>query len=101
MPGTGSEAGMMNYLRDNHNHALHHHPMGDGNAIDHDELVNDDNGGDEFRDGDVPDDPGNQSENHGGTVSIETNSQLTLSFQGQVYVFDPVSPDKVSFFTET
>ncbi|XP_051114391.1 GATA transcription factor 24-like isoform X2 [Andrographis paniculata] len=86
----GSEAGMMNYLR---------HHMSDGNAIDHDEIVHDDNnGGNEFTDRDVSVDAENQSGNHGGAVthsSIEANNQLTLSFQGQLYVFDSVSPDKV------
>lgn len=28
----------------------------------------------------------------------EDSSQLTLSFRGQVYVFDSVTPDKVAFF---
>ncbi|XP_051114403.1 GATA transcription factor 24-like [Andrographis paniculata] len=86
----GSEAGMMNYL---------HHHMSDGNAIDHDGIVNDENnGGNEFTDRDVSADAGNQSGNDGGMGShgiIEANRQLTLSFQNQVYVFESVSPDKV------
>lgn len=91
----GSEAGMMNYLQEHH--GLHHH-MSDGNAVDHDEIANDGNGGNEIGNGVVSADVGNQSGNHGELVppgSIESNSQLTLSFQGQVYVFDSVSPDKV------
>lgn len=43
---------------------------------------------------------GMQMDQHGAMVpttvpSVNTN-QLTLSFQGEVYVFDSVSPDKVS-----
>ncbi|KAL0319531.1 UNVERIFIED_CONTAM: GATA transcription factor 28 [Sesamum angustifolium] len=46
-------------------------------------------------DGDVAADIGNQSDNHGQLIpqvgGTENNNQLTLSFQGQVYVFDSVS----------
>ena len=31
-------------------------------------------------------------------ISINDSSQLTLSFRGQVYVFDAVTPDKALFF---
>ncbi|KAK2633011.1 LOW QUALITY PROTEIN: hypothetical protein EUGRSUZ_L00755 [Eucalyptus grandis] len=42
--------------------------------------------------GNVPSDAGNDSDNRGGGDDAD---QLTLSFQGQVYVFDSVSPQKV------
>ncbi|CAH1422953.1 unnamed protein product [Lactuca virosa] len=48
---------------------------------------------------DIGSDPGNlSSDNHNAMMargSIEDTNQLTLSFQGQVYVFDSVSPEKV------
>lgn len=61
-------------------------------------------GGGDRTDADVSTDPGNlSSDNHsalvpsGGNDSINNNNnQLTLSFQGQVYVFDSVSPEKVA-----
>ena len=34
----------------------------------------------------------------GPEISIDNSSQLTLSFRGQVYVFDAVTPDKALFF---
>uniref|UniRef100_A0A803M9S2 Uncharacterized protein n=1 Tax=Chenopodium quinoa TaxID=63459 RepID=A0A803M9S2_CHEQI len=47
-------------------------------------------------DGELHNDPGNVSDTHGGMmVANGDNNQLTLSFQGQVYVFDSVSPEKV------
>ncbi|PIN23870.1 hypothetical protein CDL12_03381 [Handroanthus impetiginosus] len=98
-----SEAGMMHYLQDQHHHGLHHH-MGNGNAIDQDEHGDNNNIGsssavNEVMDGDVAPDMGNQPDNHGALIphaaGSENNNQLTLSFQGQVYVFDSVSPEKV------
>ncbi|KAI3455727.1 hypothetical protein Pfo_012390 [Paulownia fortunei] len=99
----GSEAGMMHYLQDQHHHGLHHH-MSNGNAIDQDEHGDNNNMGssdgvNEVMDGDVTANMGNQSDNHGSLIpqvgGNENNNQLTLSFQGQVYVFDSVSPEKV------
>ncbi|KAJ0695217.1 putative transcription factor TIFY family [Helianthus annuus] len=67
-------------------HYMHNdlHPLSNGTMIHHVE-------------GDA--DPGNMSDNHNGLLlftrgSIEDTNQLTLSFQGQVYVFDSVSPEK-------
>ncbi|KAL2243119.1 UNVERIFIED_CONTAM: GATA transcription factor 28 [Sesamum indicum] len=98
-----NEAGMMHYLQDQHHHGLHHH-MSNGNAIDQDEHGENNNigssgGVNEVIDGDVAPDIGNQSDNHGQLIpqvgGTENNNQLTLSFQGQVYVFDSVSPEKL------
>ncbi|CAH9088734.1 unnamed protein product [Cuscuta europaea] len=107
----GSEEGVMHqhpqvhYLQEHDDH--HHHGfMSNGGVMEHE---GDDggggggNGGSEGSDcmeGDVATaDPGNLSDNHHSAMVVhgggETNNQLTLSFQGQVYVFDSVSPDKV------
>lgn len=81
----------MHYVQENDN-GLHH--MSNGNGMDED---HDGGGGSEAMEGDMPSDPGNLSDNrsvrivHGG----DSGNQLTLSFQGQVYVFDSVSPEKV------
>lgn len=100
----GSEAGMMQYLQDQHHHGLHHH-MGNGTSIDQDEQGDNDNIGkndriNEVMDGDVAADLRKQSNPQGPLVpqigGSGTNNQLTLSFQGQVYVFDSVSPEKVN-----
>nr|POF20986.1 gata transcription factor 28 [Quercus suber] len=55
-------------------------------------------GGNEGYEGDVPSDAGNLSDNRSAMVDQvggDIGDQLTLSFQGQVYVFDSVSPEKV------
>lgn len=76
------------------NHGLHHH-LSNGNGL-HEDHDNVDNGGRDDIDGEVPNDPGNVSDSHGAIMGpISDNNQLTLSFQGQVYVFDSVSPEKV------
>ncbi|CAK9146085.1 unnamed protein product [Ilex paraguariensis] len=89
----------LHYMQEHehHHHGLHH--LSNGNAMDHDD--HDDHGGgggSEGIEGDVGADPGSLSDNHSALVargSDENNNQLTLSFQGQVYVFDCVSPEKV------
>ncbi|GFP79234.1 gata transcription factor 24 [Phtheirospermum japonicum] len=96
-----SEAGMMQYLQDQHHHGLHHH-ITNGNEIDQDDHGDNNNMGssdgvNEVMDGDVGN-MGNQSNNHDALIIVggnENSNQLTLSFQGQVYVFDSVSPEKV------
>lgn len=102
----GSEPGMMQYLQDQHHHELHHH-MNNGDAIDQEEHGDNNNigtsgGVDEVMDGDVEAGIGNQPDNHGTLIphvgGSDISNQLTLSFQGQVYVFDSVSPDKVPSF---
>ncbi|CAA2989722.1 GATA transcription factor 28 isoform X1 [Olea europaea var. sylvestris] len=95
----GSEVGMMGYMQehDHHHPGLHHH-VSNGNVMDHEEHGHNSGGGEsEGMDGEVSADPGNLSDNHGALVAqgVENNNQLTLSFQGQVYVFDSVSPEKV------
>ncbi|GMH14162.1 hypothetical protein Nepgr_016003 [Nepenthes gracilis] len=82
----------MHYMHD-HNQELHNMSNGNGLDEDHDDVHN---GGDEDIDSEVPNDPENVSDSHGAMVAVGAdNNQLTLSFQGQVYVFDSVSPDKV------
>ncbi|KAK3219098.1 hypothetical protein Dsin_013068 [Dipteronia sinensis] len=75
-------------------HELHH--MGNENVMEdeHDDCNVDGNGGggSEAMEGDAPSDPGSLSDNR---CSGDNGDQLTLSFQGQVYVFDSVSPEKV------
>lgn len=100
-----SAAGMMQYLQDQHHHGLHH--LSNGDAIDQDDHTNDHNiggsgGVNEGLDGEAAAAMGNQADNHsammphvGATENNNNNNQLTLSFQGQVYVFDSVSPEKV------
>lgn len=74
-------------------HELHH--LGNGNVMEDepDECNIDGNGGggSEGMEGDAPSDPGSLSDHRGG----DNGDQLTLSFQGQVYVFDSVSAEKV------
>ncbi|KAH6773295.1 ZIM-LIKE 2 [Perilla frutescens var. hirtella] len=97
----GGEPGMMHYLQDQNHHGLHHHHMSNGNAIDQDEHGENNNigtNGNEVMDGDVGANMGNQSDNSSLIPHVggsENSDQLTLSFQGQVYVFDSVSPEKV------
>lgn len=84
-------------------HELHHMSNGNGNGMDddddHDNCNGNDGGGSEDLEGDVPSNPGNLSENLSAMVDhrggADSGDQLTLSFQGQVYVFDSVSPEKV------
>ncbi|XP_073064590.1 GATA transcription factor 28-like isoform X2 [Primulina eburnea] len=96
----GIESGMMHYLQDQHHHGLHHH-ISNGSVLDQDENGDNNNvvsssGVNEVLDGDVSADMENRADNHGALVRhSENNNQLTLSFQGQVYVFDSVSPEKV------
>ncbi|EFH59549.1 hypothetical protein ARALYDRAFT_479637 [Arabidopsis lyrata subsp. lyrata] len=73
-------------------HGLHHIDNGNGMMDEHT-----DGGMDEGVETDIPSHPGNSADNRGEVVDrgIENGDQLTLSFQGQVYVFDRVSPEKV------
>lgn len=82
----------VNYVQE---HELHH--MSNGDIIDDEHDVGDANGNNdggvsEAVEGDAPNDSINLSENR---VIGDNGDQLTLSFQGQVYVFDSVSPEKV------
>lgn len=77
-------------------HALQHIHNGSGMVDDHADT----GGGGGMSDGvdtDVPSHPGNITDNRGEVVDrgSEQGDQLTLSFQGQVYVFDSVLPEKV------
>ncbi|KZV35631.1 GATA transcription factor 28 [Dorcoceras hygrometricum] len=96
----GSESVVMHYLQDQHHHGLHHH-ISNGNVLDQDEHDDNNNvdsssGVNEVLDGDISADMGNRADNHSALVpQSANNNQLTLSFQGQVYVFDSVSPEKV------
>lgn len=76
-------------------HGLHHINNGNGMMDDHaDEGMN------EGVETDIPSHPGNSSDHRGEVVDrgSENGDQLTLSFRGQVYVFDRVLPEKVTLF---
>ncbi|KAL6496879.1 hypothetical protein OROGR_028808 [Orobanche gracilis] len=96
----GSEAEMMHYLQDQHHHGLHNH-ISNGHAIDQDDHGDNNKMGsggvNEVMDGDVSN-IGNQSNDHTAVIPVggsENNNQLTLSFRGQVFVFDSVTPERV------
>ncbi|KAM3749726.1 hypothetical protein ACB098_05G208900 [Castanea mollissima] len=85
-------------------HGLHHMSNGNVNGMDDNHHHDNGNvngsggGGNEGYEGDVPSDAGNLSDNRSTMVDQaggDCGDQLTLSFQGQVYVFDSVSPEKV------
>ncbi|OVA07529.1 zinc finger protein [Macleaya cordata] len=82
----------VHYMQQDHEHTVHHNNNGSG--MDDDQ---DDGAGSEGMEGDVPSDAGNLSDPHGAATarSGQNGNQLTLSFQGEVYVFDSVSPEKV------
>ncbi|XP_008799476.1 GATA transcription factor 20 isoform X2 [Phoenix dactylifera] len=63
---------------------------GDGMEEDHDGAVEG-----EGMEGDVPSDHANLGDPHEVVAPQVPGNQLTLSFQGEVYVFDSVSPEKV------
>ncbi|KAL6996127.1 hypothetical protein U1Q18_006266 [Sarracenia purpurea var. burkii] len=85
----------VHYTQEHDHHMMHQ--MSNENGIEHED--NSGNGrGSEGMEGEIPPDPGNLADNHNALVargSSEDNNQLTLSFRGQVYVFDSVSPEKV------
>ncbi|KAL9247223.1 hypothetical protein vseg_020676 [Gypsophila vaccaria] len=76
------------------NHGMHHLSNGDGLEDEHDDGVT---GGDGGLDGELQNEHVNVGDAHGVGMMIPggENDQLTLSFQGQVFVFDSVSPEKV------
>ncbi|KAK9757133.1 hypothetical protein RND81_01G142600 [Saponaria officinalis] len=82
----------VHYMHDQ-NHGMHHLSNGDGMEDEHDDGVTGAGGG---IDNELQNDHVNVGDNHGGMmIPGGDNDQLTLSFQGQVYVFDSVSPEKV------
>ncbi|XP_030551243.1 GATA transcription factor 28 isoform X2 [Rhodamnia argentea] len=88
-------------------HHRHHHGLQVQQHLSNGNDMNDDRDRDRDRDsggagegieGDVPSDAGNDSDNRGSLLDHgggDDGDQLTLSFQGQVYVFDYVPPQKV------
>ena len=89
-------------------HGLHHMSNGNVNGMDDNHYHDNGNvngsggGGNEGYEGDVPSDAGNLSDNRSAMVEQvggDSGDQLTLSFQGQVYVFDSVSPEKVFYLS--
>uniref|UniRef100_A0A2P2P255 Tify domain-containing protein n=1 Tax=Rhizophora mucronata TaxID=61149 RepID=A0A2P2P255_RHIMU len=74
---------------------------GMSNGISHNDDVHGNGGGggsDAMAEGDALPDHGNLSDNHALGMAdhgVDGRDQLTLSFQGQVYVFDSVSAEKV------
>ncbi|KAI3724489.1 hypothetical protein L2E82_36268 [Cichorium intybus] len=85
----------MHYIQDQEHDALHH--LSNGNMIQHNEQDDIGVGHSDGMEGDVGSDPGNMPDHHNPLMTrgtIEDTNQFTLSFQGQVYVFDSVSPEK-------
>lgn len=84
---------VQHYMQE-HDHGMHH--MSNGGSMDED---HDEGGSGEGMEGDVQADPGNLADSRGALTvqpgGSDNQNQLTLSFQGQVYVFDSVSPEKV------
>lgn len=87
---------VQHYMQE-HDHGMHH--MSNGGSMDED---HDEGGSGEGMEGDVQADPGNLADSRGALTvqpgGSDNQNQLTLSFQGQVYVFDSVSPEKVIVF---
>ncbi|XP_027191535.1 GATA transcription factor 28 isoform X2 [Cicer arietinum] len=77
-------------------HGLHHMSNGNGMDDDHNNGRDSNCGGSESVEGDIPSNHGNLHDNHNLMMDQgnDIGDQLTLSFQGQVYVFDSVSPEK-------
>lgn len=93
----------LQYVQEHDDHGLHHLSNGSGVADGNDNDGSSGEGaaaGAEVVEVDVPPDPGNLSNNRNAMVDHggDSGDQLTLSFQGQVYVFDSVSPEKVVSF---
>lgn len=63
--------------------------------------VDDDDDGDDAMDEleETNDNPVNASANHDAVVMPSRTSELTLSFEGEVYVFPSVTPQKVIILT--
>ena len=85
------------YVQDHENHQLHQINSGNGMDDGYDNGGDNNTGGTEGIEGDVPSNPGNLTESYATMVeqSSDGGDQLTLSFRGQVYVFDSLSPEKV------
>ncbi|OMO76114.1 Zinc finger, GATA-type [Corchorus capsularis] len=102
--GDNGSTHMGNDPMQHHVHYERHHHIMNGNGVvvnvddddPHHHGLNPDDGDDNLEEdeaGDFPSEhhPGNLSDNQGP----EIGDQLTLSFQGQVYVYDSVPPEKV------
>ena len=88
----------LQYMQEHEHHqGLHQMSNGNGVADDHDDGSGADTGGAELSEVNVQSEPVNLSDTRSGMVDHSSNNgdQLTLSFQGQVFVFDSVSPEKV------
>lgn len=71
------------------------HEENDGGGVGHGMDEDQDGMMSEGMDGDGPSDPGHAGDPQSMIVPHGGSNQLTLSFQGEVYVFDSVSPEKV------
>lgn len=88
----------LQYMQEHEHHqGLHQMSNGNGVADDHDDGSGAGTGGAELSEVNVQSEPVNLSDTRSGMVDHSGNNgdQLTLSFQGQVFVFDSVSPEKV------
>lgn len=85
----------VHYMQQNHAHIVNHeNNNGNGGSV----MEEDDDGaGSDGMEAEVP--TGHLADMHGTTMTRNGigghGNQLTLSFQGEVYVFDSVSPEKV------
>ncbi|XP_020572684.1 GATA transcription factor 20-like [Phalaenopsis equestris] len=87
--GMGSDGqGILRYAREHEEND--EGGVGHGMGEDHDGMMES-----EEMEGDGPSDPGHPGDPQGMIVPHGGSNQLTLSFQGEVYVFDSVSPEKV------
>ena len=75
-------------------HAIQQYADDDGGGV---EGMDEDHEHDRDYDGDLGQDPGHLVDQHTAIAPHIGSNQLTLSFQGEVYVFDSVSPEKVIF----
>lgn len=84
------------YGQEHEHHGLDH--MSDGNGMDEDHNNCGDTSGGGHETVEEVSNPGNLTDSHTALIehSSDGGDQLTLSFQGQVYVFDSVSPEKVN-----
>lgn len=97
MPDDQHNSIHVQHYMEEHDHGMHHLSNGGSMDEDHDEGATG-----EGMEGDVQADPGNLADGRGGLnvpAGGDNQNQLTLSFQGQVFVYDSVSPEKVIPFS--
>ncbi|WOL19761.1 GATA transcription factor 17-like [Canna indica] len=94
-PSAGAAEGHMIAAADARAMQSYGHDRGDGGNVEGMEEDIDGAVEGEGMEGDVAHDQGGMGDQHTVIVPPAASNQLTLSFHGEVYVFDSVSPDKV------